>query len=157
MAQLKVCQGDDLIIVPDGPLCLAPLSALSEAIRISTVPLLTGLKLILDSSKNCNIVKEVLLVGDPWLKDVEFSRSQPLPFAKEEVEMIGGILRVPPLTGREATKDEVMKRLKSAAFVHIASHGHRKTRELPCLQILVGKQESRRGEELEALMKRTAF
>ena len=38
-----LCQGDELIIVPDGPLCLAPFSALSESIRIHTVPSLTSL------------------------------------------------------------------------------------------------------------------
>ena len=39
-----LCQGDELIIVPDGSLCLAPFSALSESIRIHTVPSLTSVK-----------------------------------------------------------------------------------------------------------------
>ena len=116
-----LCQDDDLIIVPDGPLCFAPLSALSESIRISIiiVPSLTSLKLIMDSPKNCDSVKEVLLVGDPWFQDMDFPLFKQLPFARKEVEMIGEILRVPPLTEKEATKDEVMKRIKSAALVHI--------------------------------------
>lgn len=125
-----LCQDDDLIIVPEGPLCLAPLSALSESIRISTVPSLTSLKLIIDSSKNCDSVKEVLLVGDPCVQDVGSLRLSPLPYAKKEVEMIGGILKVRPLTGKEATKDEVLKRIKSAALVHIAGHGLKETGEI---------------------------
>ena len=124
-----LCQDDDLIIVPEGPLCLAPLSALSESIRISTVPSLTSLKLIIDSSKNCDSVKEVLLVGDPCVRDVGLPLC-PLPYAKKEVEMIGEILKVRPLTGKEATKDEVLKRIKSAALVHIAGHGRKETGEI---------------------------
>ena len=43
-----VCQGNELIVVPDGPLCLAPFSALSTSIHIRTVPSLTSLRLITD-------------------------------------------------------------------------------------------------------------
>ena len=35
-------QGDQLIVVPDGPFCLAPYSALSESIRIRIAPSLTA-------------------------------------------------------------------------------------------------------------------
>ena len=37
--------------------------------------------------------------------------------------MIGQLLKTTPLTGKEATKDEVLKRLTSVALVHIAAHG----------------------------------
>ena len=53
-----------------------------------------------------------------------------LPYAKKEVEMIGKLLRTTPLTGRDATKDEVLKRLKSVALVHIAAHGCAQTGEI---------------------------
>ncbi|XP_068729357.1 tetratricopeptide repeat protein 28-like [Montipora capricornis] len=46
-----------------------------------------------------------------------------LPCAKEEVEMIGKLLHTTPLTGQSATKAEVLKRMKSAALIHIAAHG----------------------------------
>ena len=129
---IDLCRNDDLIVVPEGPLCLAPLSALSESIRIWTVPSLTSLKLIMDSLEDCNSVKGALLVGDPYLGDVRFKCQElkQLPFAKEEVEMIGEILQVKPLTGKEATKDKVLKRIKSAALVHIAGHGQNKTGEI---------------------------
>jgi len=50
----KLLNGDELIIVPDGPLCLAPSAAfidqvsryLSESTRIRIIPSLTSLKLI---------------------------------------------------------------------------------------------------------------
>ena len=44
--------------------------------------------------------------------------------------MIGKILKIPPLTGTEATKDEVLKRIATAALVHIAVHGRKETGEI---------------------------
>ena len=131
-----VLEGDELIIVPDGPLCLAPFSALSETIRIRTVPSLTTLKLIIDSPADYHSKSGALLVGDPCLKKVVVGHPEPkpkyrkLPHAKQEVEMIGEILRIPPLTGTEATKEEVLKRITSVALVHIAAHGRKETGEI---------------------------
>ena len=115
-------QGDQLIVVPDGPLCLAPYSALSESIRIRVVPSLAALQLITGSLDNFHSKSGALLVGDPCLDEVPMHLSQ-LPYAKKEVEMIGKLLKTTPLTGRDATKDEVAKRLTSVALVHIAAHG----------------------------------
>ena len=42
--------GDELVVVPDGALCLAPWTALSETLRIRIIPSLTSLKVIRDSS-----------------------------------------------------------------------------------------------------------
>ncbi|XP_068727668.1 tetratricopeptide repeat protein 28-like isoform X1 [Montipora capricornis] len=120
-------QGDDLIFVPDGPFCLAPYSALSDSVRIRTVPSLTALKLIASAPDNFYSKSEALLVGDPWLKEVTDENGEPiaeqLPCAIKEVEMIGELLQTAPLTGINATKAEVLKRIKSAALVHIAAHG----------------------------------
>ena len=115
-------QGDQLIVVPDGPFCLAPYSALSESIRIRVVPSLTTLQLIAGAPVDFHCKSGALLVGDPCLDKVPMNLSQ-LPYAKKEVEMIGKLLKTTPLTGKGATKDEVVKRLKSVALVHIAAHG----------------------------------
>ena len=125
-----LCQGNELIIVPDGPLCLAPLSALSTSIHIRTVPSLTSLRLLTDCPEDCKSVQEALLVGDPYLGDVRKPKFDELPYAKDEVEMIGEILKIPPLTGTEATKAEVLKRIPSASLVNIAAHGRKKTGEI---------------------------
>ena len=131
-----VLEGDELIIVPDGPLCLAPLSALSKSIRIRTVPSLTTLKLIKESPVDYHSKSGALLVGDPCLKNVivgypkQKRKYIDLPHAKQEVEMIGKILRIPPLTGTKATKEEVLKRIASVALVHIAAHGQKETGEI---------------------------
>ena len=125
-----LCQGNELVIVPDGPLWRAPFSALSASIHIRTVPSLTSLRLITDCPEDCKRVEEALLVGDPYLGNVKYPKYEPLPYAKEEVEMIGAILKVPPLTGTKATKEEVLKRIPSAALVHIAAHGRKETGEI---------------------------
>ena len=44
--------------------------------------------------------------------------------------MIGEILKVTPLTGAEATKEEVLKRIKSVALIHIAALGWKETGEI---------------------------
>ena len=129
-----LCQGDELIIVPDGPLCLAPFSALSESIRIRTVPSLTSLKLITDFPEDYHSKSGALLVGDPCLKQVTDEWRNPkfreLKYARQEVEMIGDILNIPPLTGTEATKNKVLERITSVALVHIAAHGRAETGEI---------------------------
>ena len=118
-----LCQGNEFIVVPDGPLCLAPFSALSTSIHIRTV-------LITDRPEDCKSVQEALLVGDPYLGNVEYPKYRQLPCARKEVEMIGEILKIPPLTGTEATKDEVLKQISTAALVHIEAHGRKETGEI---------------------------
>ena len=135
---VDLIQGYELIIVPDGPLFLAPFAAfldhrykyLCESYSIRLIPSLTTLKLITGCPESYHSKSEALLVGDPCLTEVKRRRLGQLPFAKEEVEMIGKILNATPLVGKEATKAVVMKRLSSAALVHIAAHGSMETGEI---------------------------
>ncbi|KAL9981540.1 hypothetical protein ACROYT_G010251 [Oculina patagonica] len=135
-------QGDELIIVPDGPLWLVPYAALMDAdskylcdsFRIRLTPSLTSLSLIADCSDDYHRRSGALLVGDPWVEEVTNSKGEkfldPLPFARKEVEMIGKIVNVTPLIGKKATKREVLKRMSSVALVHIAAHGCMETGEI---------------------------
>ena len=81
--------GDEIVIVPDGPLCLVPWAALSETIRIRTVPLLTVLTLITNSPEGYHSKRGALLVGDPCLKKVTSRSGKPvyaeLYYARKEV------------------------------------------------------------------------
>ena len=147
--------GDELIVVPDGALSLAPWAALSESLRIRTVPSLTSLKFIIDSPDEYHCKSGALLVGDPCLKKVTNKGGYPiydqLKYAKKEVEMIGEILKCQPLTGEAATKKEVLRRINSVALVHIAAHGSKETGAIalapdPCW-------ESTNSEEEEYLLK----
>lgn len=123
----------EVILVPEGPLWLAPYPAfldsnskhLSESFRIRQIPSLTSFRLIADCSTGYHVHTGALLVGDPYLEEVTFQgqKLQQLPCARKEVEMIGQILHSAPLVGKQATKDEVLKRLSSVALVHVAAHG----------------------------------
>ena len=125
----SVLDGDEVLIVPDGPLWLAPFAAfvdkagryLSESTRIRLIPSLTSLKLLEDLGECYHSTTGALLVGDPCLEQVTNIFGKPilpqLPHAIEEVKMVGEILNTTPLTGREATKEEVLKRITSVALV----------------------------------------
>ena len=131
----KLLRNDEIIIVPDGVLCLAPFAAflddssryLSESFRIRVIPSLTSLRLIADAPEDYHSKSGALLVGDPCLKEITNNFGRPimsqLPYAREEVRMIGEILDTTPLTGKAASKDEVLRRIGSVALVHIAAHG----------------------------------
>ncbi|XP_068746063.1 tetratricopeptide repeat protein 28-like [Montipora capricornis] len=132
IADLLQC--DDLVFVPDGPFCLAPFSALSDSVRIRAVPSLTALKVIASAPDDFQSENEALLVGDPCLKEVTYSTGEPryeqLPCAKKEVDMIGKLLQTAPLTGKNASKAKVLKKMKSVALIHIAAHGDDKFGEI---------------------------
>ena len=135
-------QGDELVIIPDGPLWLAPYAALKdgnskylcESFRIRLAPSLTSLRLIADCPDDYHKSSGALLVGNPCLAEVTNSKGEilleQLPFAEEEVEMIGKILNITPITGRQATKREVLKRISSVSLVHFAAHGCMETGEI---------------------------
>ena len=132
---IDLIHGDELIVVPEGPLWLAPYAAfmdpnsryLSESFRIRFIPSLLSLKIILDCPADYHAKNGALLVGDPWVEEVKLKQ---LPCARREVELIAEILHTTPLTGKEATKDEVLKQLSNVAIVHIAAHGRMETGEI---------------------------
>ncbi|XP_074634628.1 tetratricopeptide repeat protein 28-like [Acropora palmata] len=122
-------QDDELVIVSDGALCLTPWAAVIEMIKIRIVPSLISYQLILSASLGYHKKRGALLVGNPCLKQLK-KPEQDLPCAQEEVEMIARILNTRPLTGRQATKAEVMKRMSSVGLIHIAAHGNKRTGEI---------------------------
>lgn len=137
----KVLRDKDIIIVPDGPLCLAPFPALfdsdskkflCESYRIRVAPSLSCLKMITDLSVAYHGTKGALLVGNPAVKNIVVGGKTltPLPGAEKEVEAIGKILKIKPLTGESATKEEVLLRLNAVDLVHIAAHGCMETGEI---------------------------
>ncbi|XP_044170467.1 tetratricopeptide repeat protein 28-like [Acropora millepora] len=122
-------QDDEMVIVPDGELCFTPWAAVSESIRIRSVPSLTSYQLILNVPKDHHKKTGALLVGNPCTADLE-KPLEDLPYAQEEVKMIASILNTMPLIGRQATKAEVMKRMSSVGLIHIAAHGKKLTGEI---------------------------
>ena len=122
-------QDDELVIVPDGALCFTPWAAVIESTRIRIVPSLTSYQLILSVPEGHHKKKGALLVGNPCLKGLR-KPLHDLPCAQEEVEMIASILKTRPLTGKHATKAEVMKQMSSVGLIHIAAHGNECTGEI---------------------------
>ncbi len=135
---LEHLQGDELVIVPEGPLCMVPYAALvdpdskylHESFRIRVAPSLTSLKMITQGDHS---ESGALLVGDPWVAEIVteggHNLSQ-LPFARREVQMIGQLINVEPLLGKMATKMEVLNRIKSDALIHIAAHATSESGEI---------------------------
>ena len=138
---LDLIVGDELIIVPDGPLWLAPFAALlnpfskylCESFKVRLIPSLTSLRIIAHCPK-FHSSSGALVVGDPDMSEVTDSQGdqilEQLPFARQEAQMIGQILNTAPLTGKLATKCEVLKQISSVAVVHIAAHGRMETGEI---------------------------
>ena len=128
-------KGSEIIVVPDSSLSRVPFSALmnergeflAEKFKIRYTPSLTTLKLIQDSPADYHSGSGVLIVGDPDVGTVTHQGSEltfsPLPCARKEVEMIGKILHVQPLTGKDATKEAVLQKIHSVSLIHIAAHG----------------------------------
>ena len=80
-------QDDELVIVPDGALCLTPWAAVIESIRIRTVLSLTSYQLISSVPEGHHKRRGALLVGNPCLNQLK--KPEPdLPCAQEEVELI---------------------------------------------------------------------
>ena len=134
-------EGDELIIIPDRSSFFIPYAALmdqhsrhlSEKLRIRLAPSLTSLRLLTECPEGRHNTSGALLVGNPWLKTVRIKNSRPfkqLPGAEKEVKIIGQILNIEPLTGKNATKDQVLSRLPSVSLVHMATHGCAKTGEI---------------------------
>ena len=138
---LDLIEGDELIIVPDGPLWLAPFAALlnpfskylCESFKVRLIPSLTSLKIIAHCPE-FHSSSGALVVGDPDMSEVTNSQGdqilEQLSFARQEAQMIGQILNTAPLTGKLATKCEVLKQISSVAVVHIAAHGRMETGEI---------------------------
>jgi len=135
-------QGDELIIVPDGPLCLVPYAAfldpksryLSESVRIRIAPSHTSLKMIADSLEDYHRNGGALIVGDPCVEEVTNELGKrpifsPLLYARKEVKMIGDMLDISPLIGK-VTKDEVLRQVGFVALAHLAAHGDMKSGEI---------------------------
>ena len=137
---------EELIIVPDGSSFLIPYAALldqnsrylSETLRIRLAPSLTSLSLLSECPEERHSTSGALLVGDPWIETVRLKsgekrkpkRYPQLPGAVKEIKMIGQILNVEPLTGKNATKEQVLSRLNSVSLVHIAAHGSEERGEI---------------------------
>ena len=135
-------QEPEIIIIPDGLLYPIPFAAvtddngkyLSDTFKIRIVPSLTTLKLIQLSPTDYHSKTGALIVGEPDVSVVYYQGKRrllsPLPGARKEAEMIGQLLGVQPLLGRDATKQAVLENIHSVSLIHFAAHGDAKRGEI---------------------------
>ena len=135
-------QESEIIIVPDNLLYPIPFAALmddngkylSDTFRIRIVPSLTTLKLIQLSPEDYHSKTGALIVGEPDVSDVYYQgkilQLNSLPWARKEAEMIGRLLGVQPLLGRNANKQAVLDSMHSVSLIHFAAHGYAERGEI---------------------------
>ena len=96
---LQTINGNELVIVPDGPSSLIPYAALldqncrylSETLRIRLAPSVTSLMLLAECPEDRQSTFGALFVGDPWVETVRIGGKKfvQVPFAQKEVKMEG--------------------------------------------------------------------
>ena len=154
-------KASEIIIVPDRHLYRVPFPALlddsgkylSETFRIRIIPSLTTLKCIQDSPADYHCQTGALIVGDPEVGEVVRKGWRtpiiPLPCARKEAEMIGRLLGVQPLIGKQATKQAVLQRINSVSLIHFAAYGNAEKGEIILVPVRTG---SRLPRETDCLL-----
>lgn len=132
-------EGEELVIVGDRLSLLIPYAVLedqhsrylSRTLRVRLAPSLTSLRRPAYPEGDRGL-SGILIVGDPSVKNLYFKdRSfHQLAGAEKEVNVIGRLLNVEPLTGKNATKERVLSRLQSASLVHFATHSRKGNGEI---------------------------
>ena len=126
-------KGSNLVVVAYDVLNFIPFAALmddnqhylAESLQIRLIPSLATAKMIMQRPQEPGFQGLPLIIGDP-----ETIFSKKLPGAYKEAQMIGQLLGVPPLTGKDATKKNFLRRANKANLIHIAAHGDRKRGEI---------------------------
>ena len=128
---------EEIIIVPEGNIFRCPFALLrntcndylADKVRMRVIPSITTLKILQDLPTEYHSNVGALLVGDPVVPKVQYKGDvltlPQLPHALKEVEFIGNLLGEQDscLTGKEATKREVLRRIPEVSLLHFAAHG----------------------------------
>ena len=139
---VDLLQESEIIIIPDPLLYPIPFAALkddngqylSDNFRIRIVPSLTTLRLIQHSPADYHSKADAIVIGEPEVSNVYYQGKVlqlcPLPGARMEAEMIGRLLGVEALLGKDATKQAVLERMHSVSLIHFAAHGYEERGEI---------------------------
>ncbi|MEB3338630.1 MAG: CHAT domain-containing tetratricopeptide repeat protein [Leptolyngbyaceae bacterium] len=124
--------------IPQASLFLVPFVALQDAAgkyliekhTILTAPSIQVLELTRQQQQRISgKAKETLVVGNPtmpkvWSKvDEAPEQLDSLPGAEKEAKAIAALFKTQALTGQQATKAEVIRRMGTARLIHLATHG----------------------------------
>ena len=103
-------------------------------LRVRIVPSLSTLKSIQLSPADYHSEAGALIVGEPDVSNVYYQEELLqlilLPWARKEAGMIGRLLGVQPLVGKDATKQAVLESMHSVSLIHLAAHGYAELGEI---------------------------
>lgn len=109
-----------LLMIPFSPLQDASGKYLLEQHTILTAPAIMLLSLTHQQRQRVpESVKEWLVVGNPEPMPQDFT---PLPAAKQEALAIASLMKTQAITGKVATKAEILQRMPSSRVIHLATH-----------------------------------
>ena len=117
----------DLVLVLQGDLYLVPFSLLHghskdylhKRFSLLTVPSIRAL--LLSSSTPQRPQTTRLVVGDPQLP-LSFDHYRCTPSTQSEAELVGTLFGTKPLTGNNASKDVVCRKIQEAECIHFATN-----------------------------------
>ena len=118
-----------VVILPQGELFSVPFAALQDAqgkylIESHTLTIAPSIQVLgLTQSKSANRQGKPLIVGNPIMPLYKGEPLSNLIGAEKEAQAIGEILRVQPLIGKAADKQQVIARMRQASLIHFATHG----------------------------------
>lgn len=96
---------------------------LIDKMSVSIASSLFDLGQSLDGSAVSRLFLSPLVVGNPYVPESEDWLVPSLPGAEQEAEVVAEMLGVTPLLRREATKREVVSKVKDASLLYFAAHG----------------------------------
>ena len=142
----------DIIIIPEGEDFMVPFCALcdgndkflSETFRIRLIPSLTALRMIQDSPEDYHSATGALIVGNPSVPPQ--TKLSSLPGARGEALEIAELLGVSATVGDEATKKQVLRRIRDVRLIHIAANGDPERGEIALASSFPSRRSPRKDD-----------
>ncbi|WP_313954547.1 CHAT domain-containing protein [Aulosira sp. FACHB-615] len=138
-AELPKNPNEHIVFIPDETLFFVPFAALQdengkyliEQHTILTSPSIQVLSLTHQQNEKLKqtVLNDVLVVGNPRMPKVAINpdeiprQLEPLPFAEIEAKKIARLFNTKAIIGKDATKINVLQRMKTAQIIHLATHG----------------------------------
>ncbi len=142
---------DRIIFVPQGSLLLVPFAALEDKNgtfliqrhTLQIAPSIQSLSLLKPSQSRQS---SPFIVGNPSPMPQDFD---PLPGSETEAKAIASLLHTTAITGKNATKRNILAQLPSASLIHLATHGILDERQgLESAIVLASSNRASRPDEL---------
>jgi CHAT domain-containing protein len=132
-----------VIFIPQNELFLVPFAALQDELgkyliekhTILTAPAIQVLELTHQQRQRVEAIhksplqgKDILVMGNPTMPSIpdatgKLEQLPSLPGAETEAKAIAKLLNTQAIIGKDATKANILKQLKTARIAHLATHG----------------------------------